>query len=384
MKQNLSTSGRPVSRRTFIATASALLLAACANDRRTFDLGGRSELSIWNWADYVDPTEDGAVGSVDRFAADTGIRVSYDDSYEDNAAAFDDVIAPALGGGGRVGYDIIVPTYWLAARMLDRNWLEPIPLEIVPNHVNIDPSFLTPSWDRGARFNMPWQAGITGIAYNPELTGGRVPTVADLFTTRFDAGIGMVREMRETVGLAMLVDGNDPTRPTLDAAMQALDRIEAAATSGQVNRFTSFQFADGLASGELAAAMAWSGDIVQLQRERPDIEFVIPDEGAIQWFDTMVIPKGAANVAAAGEWMNFVYDPANAAQLTTWVQYISPVIGVRDELVALGGESAQLADNPILFPDSTTRQRLYTWGSMPEVDELAVEERFASIIGEGE
>ncbi|MCP3936140.1 MAG: spermidine/putrescine ABC transporter substrate-binding protein [Actinomycetia bacterium] len=373
-----------ISRRRFLASASALVLAACAGDRRTFDLGGSSDLSIWNWADYIDPSDDGLVGTVDRFRAETGIDVGYDTSYEDNAAAFDDVISPGLSGVGSLRYDIIVPTFWLAAQMLDRGWLEAIPLEIVPNHVNIDPSFLTPAWDRGARFNMPWQAGITGIAYNPALTGGRVPTVTDLFESRFDSGVGMVREMRETLGLTMLVDGADPTRPTFDAAMVALDRIEAAAASGQVSRFTSFEFADGLASGELAAAMAWSGDIVQLQRDRPDIEFVIPEEGAIQWFDTMVIPAGSSNIAAAGKWMDFVYDPANAAQITSWVQYISPVLGVRDELVRMGGESAALAENQILFPDAVTRQRLFTWGSMVEDEEAQVESRFAAIIGEGE
>ena len=136
------------------------------------------------------------------------------------------------------------------------------------------------------------------------------------------------------------------------------------------------EFSDGRSSGDLWVAMAWSGDSVILQADRPDIEFVIPDEGAVRWFDTMVIPAGADNVAAAGAWMNFVYDPANAARITAWVQYISPVIGVEDELRALGGDAAALADNPILFPDDATKRRLFTWGGLPVEVEDRLDDRF--------
>jgi spermidine/putrescine transport system substrate-binding protein len=372
-----------ISRRTFVGgslAAGAFGLSGCGgSDERTFDLGGENNVRIWTWADYVDPDEG---GTIDRFVSETGVQVAYDETYEDNAAAFDDVIEPALRAGRPLDHDIVVPTFWLASRMLERGWLEPIPLEIVPNHVNIDPAFLTPAWDRGARFHMPWQAGITGIAYNPALTGGVVPTIADLFSAKFDAGIGMVREMRETVGFAMLVNGDDPSRPTLDTAASGLERIREAKSSGQVSTFTSFEFADGLESGELAAAMAWSGDIVQLQATRPDIQFVIPDEGAIQWFDTMVIPRGAGNMAAAGKWMNFVYEPSNAALITSYVQYISPVIGVQNALDDLGGESAQLASNPILFPDAATKKRLFTWGGLNETEEVSLDASFAEIIGQ--
>jgi spermidine/putrescine transport system substrate-binding protein len=121
---------------------------------------------------------------------------------------------------------------------------------------------------------------------------------------------------------------------------------------------------------------------VQLQATRPDIQFVIPDEGAIQWFDTMVIPRGAGNMAAAGKWMNFVYEPSNAALITSYVQYISPVIGVQNALDDLGGESAQLASNPILFPDAATKKRLFTWGGLNETEEVSLDASFAEIIGQ--
>ena len=115
--------------------------------------------------------------------------------------------------------------------------------------------------------------------------------------------------------------------------------------------------------------------------ERPDIEFVIPDEGAISWFDTMVIPTGAANVGAAARFMNWAYDPANAAQITAWVQYISPVLGVQEELRSAGGELAELAENPTLFPDAATRNRLFTWGTLDSDDEATLETQFNELLG---
>ena len=232
---------------------------------------------------------------------------------------------PPIDDGETIGYDIVVPTYWVVDRLLTNGWIEPIPIELIPNRTNIDPDFLGMPWDRGARHHLPWQVGITGIAYIPDRTPGPVESVEDLFDPALAARVAMVPEMRESVGLVMLTQGADPSRATVDTATQALDRIDLAIQSGQLAGFTG-TFETGFDQG-LAAMLAWSGDIVQLQRDRPDlgVVFVIPVEGAIRWFDSMVIPEGAANPTAAAAWMNFVYDPVNAAQITIGVQYISPV-----------------------------------------------------------
>ena len=164
----------------------------------------------------------------------------------------------------------------------------------------------------------------------------------------------MLSEMRDTVGLIMLGLGLDPSVVDEEGAFEALDVIAAGDDDGQIRAFTGNEYIRSLQSGDFVACIAWSGDVVQLQYDRPDIQFVIPDEGGMSWYDTMVIPKGAPNAFAAADWMNFVYDPVQAAQLTAYVQYVSPVKGVRDELIKMGGDAAALADNPILFP---TRRR---------------------------
>jgi spermidine/putrescine transport system ATP-binding protein len=343
--------------------------------------GGASEVRILNWQAYIDPTEDGAVGTIDRFNEATGITVNYLEDLNDNNEFFNKVMQPVVGTGNVLEYDIVCPTYWMAARLKKLGWLEPIPADLIPNIVNLEPQYLGLSWDRGANYHLPWQAGITGIAYNPELTGRELTSVLDLFDPELAGRVGMLTEMRDTVGLVMLAMGADVTKLDEAAMTAALDLIEENANNGQIRAFTGNEYLGSLENGDFAACVAWSGDIVQLQYNRPDIQFVIPDAGGMSWFDTMCIPKGSPNGRAVAEWMNFVYDPVQAAQLTFWVQYVSPVAGVRDELIKLGGDYAALAGSPILFPDDETRARLKVFADLPEEVDLAMTERFSGITG---
>lgn len=371
-----------LTRRTFLLGLGATGLAACATDAgsgRDFDLGGSSQLTMLNWPDYIDPGADGTPGTLARAEAEIGVSVRYDDGYTDNYDGWDLILANAVGASPP-GYDLVVPTNWRAAQMIERGWAERLPIEVIPNHVNLDPQYMTNSWDRGSRYQMPWQAGITGIAYDPVLTGRPITSVNDLFDPAFAGRVGFIGEMREAVGMAMLANGDDPSRPTVDAAEAGLGRVRDALESGQVGAVTFNEFAGLLEQGELVAAMAWSGDTALLRNRRPDIEFAIPDEGGIQWFDTMVIPAGAANVEAAGRFMNYVYDPVNAARITASVGYISPVLGVQEELLAAGGDLANLAANPVLFPDSATRNRLFTWGGLDPADEERIDAEFNELV----
>jgi len=360
-------------RRSVLAGLLALGASGCASGFvRNDDLGLAGSVRILNWPDYIDPA------LIDVIADANNMQVSYSEDWADNYAGFDR-IAPELAAGTS-SFDIVVPTNWLAARLHGDGFIQPIPLEVVPNHVNIDPSYLTTGWDRGARFHMPWQAGITGIAYDPALTGREIRSVSDLFDPEFAGQVGMIGEMREAVGLTMLGAGNDPARATTDNATRALERVEAANAAGQFAGWYYEDFVTALQQGDVALTMAWSGEAATMISQRPDLRFVIPEEGAIRWFDTMVIPQGAAAVAGAGKWMNAVYDPAMAAQITQFVQYISPVLGVREQLSNLGGEAAQLAENPVLFPDDDIRRRLFIWDGLDADDDAALDDRFAALL----
>jgi spermidine/putrescine ABC transporter ATP-binding subunit len=342
---------------------------------------GDQEVRVLNWQAYIDPTEDGAVGTIDRFTEATGIDITYSEDFNDNNEVYNRILAPVIGTGGVIDYDIICPTNWMAARLKRLDWIDPLPIERIPNRVNLEERFLTASWDYGASYNLPWQAGITGIAYDPALTGRELGSIMDLFDPEFRGRVAMLTEMRDTVGLVMLGLGLDPSVVDEDGAMQALDRIAQATDDGQIRAFTGNEYLRSLQSGDFVACIAWSGDVVQLQYDRPDIQFAIPEEGGLSWYDTMVIPKGAPNAFAAADWMNFVYDPVQAAQLTAWVQFVTPVKGVRDELVRMGGDAAALADSPILFPSAEAEARLRVFADLPDDVDAALTDRFLGITG---
>ncbi len=368
------------SRRAFLRRTSALgvgaFLTGCAATTTATERVPRatSTVNIINWAEYL-PLE-----ALDLFTGSTGLAtVNYQEDYVDNVSGFTNIIEPQLRNGGTPNFDLIVPTQWLAGRMIDNGWVEALPLEIIPNHVNLDPRFMTSDFDRGSRFQMPWQGGMTGISYNPERTGQPVTSVEQLFDPALRGRVGLIGEMREAVGLAMLANGDDPARPDPESAAAGLALLIELANAGHFRSVVFDDFVGELTSGNLDATMAWSGQAAALQLDSPEFEFVIPNEGAISWFDTMVIPKNAVNYGSAAAWMNWAYDPAVAAQISAFNLYVCPVLGTQDALRSLGGFEATLADNPLIFPDTETRNRLFTWGALDLATELDLEARFDAL-----
>lgn len=352
------------------------ILAACGGDDGGG--GGADELFVENWPYYIDPTEDGATGTIDRFVAASGVKTTYSEAYNDNLEYFAK-IQPLLGTGKTIDPDIIMPTQWMAGRLRKLGWLEKLPVDKVPNAKNLEDAFKNPPSDPTGEYSLPWQAGTAGIAYNIDVTGRELNSVADLFDPAFKGKIGMLTEMRDTIGLLLLGLGINPsTVSSFNEAAPAFEQLEKAKADGQIRAFTGNDYMDDLSLGNFAACVGWSGDILQLQADNPSARFVIPEEGGTLWWDTMVVPKGAKNTAAAAKFMDYVYDPVQAAQITAWVQYMSPVKGVRDELAKIDPE---LADDPLLFPDDATRARLYAFADLSDDVEAEFEEAFSAITG---
>jgi spermidine/putrescine transport system substrate-binding protein len=180
----------------------------------------------------------------------------------------------------------------------------------------------------------------------------------------------------------MLADGKDVSDPdiTFDDASGAFERIERAKADGQIRQFTGNDYMDDLAAGNFVACVGWSGDISQLALDNPDLRFVIPEAGGMRWSDVMVIALDAPNIGNAAKWMDYVYDPVNAARIAAYVGYNSPVQGVREEL-RKDPETAPLADSPLMFPDEETLAQTHVFASLDEDEEAKFEERFSAITG---
>lgn len=368
------------------AVIAPQLLAACGGDDES---GGGSDASakgvyFENWPEYIDTAKDGSVDgpgtTLANFTKQTGIPIKYTETYNDNNEYFAK-IQPLLSAGKPIGPNVIAPTYWMVARLIDLGWVEKLPFDKIPNSKNLVPNLVKPPSDPTGEYSLPWQAGTTGIAYNLKATGGKeLTSVADLWDPALKGKVSMLTEMRDTIGLIAMSEGVDiSTANTIEEYQPAFDTLKEQVDNGQIRQFTGNEYVGPLEDGSLAACFAWSGDVLGM--ENPDIRYVVPDSGGTLWFDAMVIPKGAANTGDVAEWMNFVYDPVNAAQITAAVQFISPVQGVQEQLRKMGGEDAALADNPLLFPDDATKARLHTFANLSDDQEAKFDEEFSKISG---
>jgi spermidine/putrescine transport system substrate-binding protein len=337
-----------------VVLAAALAIAACggddgieggseAADVPTAEAQGKASgtLTISNWPFYIDRN------TVDEFESETGLSVKYIEDVNDNTEFFGKV-QPQLESGESGGRDIFVVTDWMAKKMYDLGYLQNFDKEAVqPAFDSLIAQLESPSFDPERDFSLPWQSGMTGLVVNtaeaPDVT-----SINDLFDPKYKGKVTMLTEMRDTVPLVLKADGIDPTEATEDDWMAAIDKIGEAAESGQIRRFTGNDYTRDLANGDAVAVMGWSGDAVQLQADNPDIKFVMPDEGCMLWSDNMVIPVGAPNPTAAYEWMNYVYEPDNQAQIANYNYYFTPVDGTKPILEQRGSDAA---DSRLVFPD---------------------------------
>jgi len=306
-----------------------------------------ARLTISNWPLYIDVNEDtNERPTVNQFEEEFGLTVEYVEDVNDNDEWFGKFQAQ-LAAGQPIGRDLTVLTDWMAARMVRLGYVDAINKDAVPNASNLVPALQSPGWDPERTYSLPWQSGMTGIAYDPERTGGPVTSIEQLFTDeRLRGRVTALTEMPDTMGLVMLSNGDDPSTVDADAFNRGIETLQAAVDSGQIRRFTGNDYADDLASGNVWACIAWSGDVVQLQLDNPNLEFVVPDAGGMIWTDNMLIPKGG-DVFTASTWMDFVYRPEIAAQIEAYVNFICPVEGAREEMLAIDEE---IANNPLIFP----------------------------------
>ncbi len=301
------------------------------------------ELAISQWPLYVDPGKDGTVAEFER---ETGIDVTYTEEINDNSEFFAKV-QPLLTEGESGGRDSITLSDWLAKQMYDLGYIYELDKSALPNvQENLIPALQHPAADPNRDFTVPWQAGMTGLIVRKDLAPD-VDSICDLFDPQYAGKVTMLTELRDSVPMTLKCMGIDPDTATTEEWLAAVDKISEAADSGQIRRFTGNDYIRDLSNGNVAIALGWSGDAVQMQKDDPNIEFVMPKEGCMIWSTSMEIPVGAPDPQAALEWMNYVYDPEVQADIAEYVNYVTPVSGVKE---ILAKRDPALARNPLIFP----------------------------------
>jgi len=355
---------------------ASAFLAACGV-QGTSDQGGSQEpkasgfwagktkagvLNFANWPLYIDVAKVGGKTvhpTLQQFTKETGIRVNYKEVIQDNDS-FLGKITPSLKAGQDTGWDLMVITNGgPLEKLIRQNFLVELDQSKLPNFQKYaGAKYKNPSFDPGNKYTVAWQAGLTGLAYNPKLTKRPITKFEDLFDPKFKGKITVFGDSLDFPNFVMVGMGIDPTTSKEPEWRQAAAKMKELRP--QLRSFVdNAGEAEGLSSGNVWISMAYSGDIYQLNiGGSPDIKFVIPEEGALQWQDNMCIPKGAKHPVDAITYMDYVYKPDVAADLVEGINYITPVPSAKDILQAKAAKASgedkttleDLVDSPLVFP----------------------------------
>jgi spermidine/putrescine transport system substrate-binding protein len=337
----------------------------------------QKKLIVSNWPQYIDPRKDKG-STISVFEERTGIKVTYNDDVNDNSEFYAKV-KNQLGTCQPIKRDMMMLTDWMAARMIGLGWIQPLDKAKVPNlHANLIEPLRNRQWDKDLTYHAPWQTGLTGIAYNAKKTG-EVKSFEELLTRQDLKGrVTLLSEMRDTMAFMLKVTGAEPDKFTDTEWQNAIDRLQKVVNAGQIRAFTGNEYTQDLAAGNILACEAWSGDVIQLQFDNPDIKFVAPEEGLSLWSDNMIVPNKTPHQANAEKWVDYFYEPEVAAKLAAYVNYICPVEGAKQEMEKI---DPSLVDNKLIFPDDEMLAKTFDFMPLNDTQQTEFEGDWANVTG---
>ena len=386
-----------LSRRTLLrgvgGVGAAAALAACgtgSNDATTTtkpkptveDKSATDKVVNWaNWPAYLDfDDKTKKYPTLEKFQEKTGIKATYAEDIDDNDTYYGK-IQGQLKNGQDIGKDVIVLTDWMAARLIRQGYVQKLDKANIPNAKNLNPKLQDVEFDPGRKQSLTWQSGYAGIAYRKDKVGHELKTIDDLWKPELKGKIVVLSEMRDTVGVIMLSQGKDiSTDFSEDDFMAALEVLQKQVDSGQIRQVKGNSYLEDLYSGNAIAAIGWSGDmlVAQAEQEDPNYTFQLPETGGTLWSDNLMIPIGSPHKANAEKLIDYYYDPAVAAEVAAYVQYICPVEGAKEEMQKI---DPSLVDSPLIFPTEADLAKVKVFRSLTPDEETKFAEEFQKVIG---
>jgi spermidine/putrescine transport system substrate-binding protein len=367
------------------AGASALALAACstgggqAKPTAAADNSANDKTLNWaNWAAYIDEDDAGNYPTLVQFAEETGIEVNYEVAVDDNNTYYGKV-KDQLALGQDIGADTVCLTDWMVSRWIRLGYTQPLDHAKIPNLANLTPSLKDVDFDPGREMSIPWQGGFAGICWNKEAVPGGLASVSDLWNPELKGRVGVLSEMRDTMGLLMLENGVDISGSWGDEEYtEAIEVLRKQVDDGQVRNIKGNSYLEDLKSEDTLAAICWSGDITVINAEAGDKwEFVLPTAGGTLWNDNFLVPIGSTRKANAEALINYYYEPEVAAEVAAWVNFITPVVGAKEAAIAIDPE---LAENQLIFPNEETLSNAFVFRSLDGAEEQRYQAEFQSIL----
>ena len=364
-----------LSRRSVIAGVGGLgavgLLAACGT--KSGAKGGSPSVGggtvRWaNWTLYLDyDSKTKLYPTLEAFQKQSGIKVSYKEDVDDNDSFYGKVQGQ-LKLGQDIGYDIVTLTDWMAGRWIRLGYTQKLDVAAIPNKVNILDKLATVGFDNGRNNSLTWQSGFAGFGWNKEKIPGGIKTLDQLFAPANKGKIEVLSEMRDTMGIILQFQGVDIESKFTEAQfMNGIDFLAKKISDGFIRKVVGNSYKEDLISGDAIAVIGWSGDMFQLATENAGkFDFAIPESGGTLWSDNMMIPSTSKNKLNAEKVMNYYYEPAVAAQVAAYVNYICPVKGAQ---AAMEKIDPKLALSPYIFPSAATLKSTKVFRTLTPAEE---------------
>jgi spermidine/putrescine transport system substrate-binding protein len=372
-----------ISRRALLAGAGAVAgagaLAACGSGGSS---GAAKDTVRWaNWTLYIDVDDSGKkYPTLEAFTKESGIKVKYSEDINDNDEFFGKVQGQ-LKLKKDIGYDIITPTDWMASRFIRLGYTQKFDKANIPNAKNILPTLAHPSFDANRDSSLTWQGIMAGLGWNTKVNPKGMKTVDDLWQPQNKGKIVVLSEMRDTIGVILLSQGIKPETVTEDQFMNAVDFLQKKIADGWIRGVKGNEYKEDLISGDAAAVIAWSGDLFQLSTENEGkFDFTIPESGGTISGDNFLIPSTvtAESKVNAEKLINYYYEPAVAAEVAAYVNYVTPVVGAQAEMEKI---DPKLAKSEYIFPTQATMNRLHVFKALSPTEETKWTEAFQAAAG---
>jgi len=319
----------------------AASLVACGGKAGEEEQTLAPELHVYNWSEYIDPQV------YEDFEAEFGVHV-----VEDTFANNEELLAKLQAGAG--GYDVIVPSDYMVAIMIEEGLLAELNHENLPNLSNLDSKFTDLPYDPGLVHCVPYLWGTTGIGYNMEVFEEAPDSWAYMFdpelASQYAGKFTMLNDMRETIGAALKYLGYSLNSTDEAELMEARDLL--IQQKQWVYAYDAEQYEDLLSADEVVMVHAWSGDIFMVAEEDERLWYAIPQEGGTIWADNLCIPTTAPNKYTAEVFINYLLRPDVAAKNSNYTWYASPNAAATEYI------DAEILEEPAIYPPPDVMERL--------------------------
>lgn len=329
-----------------------------AGDNQTGGSSGGQVVNVFNWGEYID------TDVLTAFEEKTGIEVNYT-MFDTNESLYSKLKTES--------YDVVIPSDYMIARMIEEGMLQKINFDHIPNYEDVDPAYKNLAYDPTNEYSVPYTWGTVGIIYNKDkVDEADLGSWDILWNPKYKGQTVMFDNARDAMGLTLKSLGYSLNTTDETELREAAKKIK----SGK-NNFQGFwmdQILEKLPSGEAWIAPYYAGDAVTMIEEAPNLGFFVPEEGTNMFVDAMCVPANAQNVENAEAFINFMCETEIAKQNIEYIGYSTPLMSVKEAL------DDEITDNPIAYPDAEVLANTETFINLPEETNMLYDALWSDIL----